>query len=135
MVKTKQDIIGEECTRNDDVLAVSDEDKKIAWKSYHKNLLKTEFAWNSNILSQADTVRYSWWCTLLNRQRQGLRVNKMKNGKAAAPYGVVSEMVKTAGEAGVDMITDPLYQIIVGGVPAEWELCTIVNHLRENGIL
>ena len=54
MVKTKQDIIGEECIRNGDVLAVSDEDKKIAWKSYHKNLLKTEFAWNSNILSQAD---------------------------------------------------------------------------------
>ena len=31
---------------------------------------------------------------------------KVKNGKAAGPSGVVSEMVKASGEAGVDMIKD-----------------------------
>ena len=31
---------------------------------------------------------------------------KMKNGKAARPSGVVSEMVKASGEAGVDIIKD-----------------------------
>ena len=37
MVKTSQHIIGEQCIRNDDgVLAVSDEDKKIVWKSYER---------------------------------------------------------------------------------------------------
>ena len=46
MVKLNQDIIGQQCIRNDhDVLAVSDEDKKRAWKSYHgKKLLNVEFA-------------------------------------------------------------------------------------------
>ena len=35
MIKTNQDIIVEQCFWNvDDVLAVSDEDKKIAWKSF-----------------------------------------------------------------------------------------------------
>ena len=37
-------------------------------------------------------------------------------------------MVKAAGEAAVDLITDLVNQITVEGViPAEWELSTIVN--------
>ena len=35
----------------------------------------------------------------------------MKNGKAAGPSEVVSEMVKAAGEVKVDMITDLVNQI------------------------
>lgn len=42
MVTTIQDIICEQCIRNDDVvLAVSDEDNKTAWKSYPEKLLNT----------------------------------------------------------------------------------------------
>ena len=37
MVKSNQDIIGEQCIKNDyDGLTVNDEDKKIAWNSYRK---------------------------------------------------------------------------------------------------
>ena len=38
-------------------------------------------------------------------------ISKMKNGKAAGPSEVVSEMVKAAGEVKVDMITDLVNQI------------------------
>ena len=38
------------------LLAVSDEDKKIIWKSYHEKLLNTEFALERNSLSQADVL-------------------------------------------------------------------------------
>ena len=45
MVKTNQDIIDDQCIMNDDgVLVVSDEDKKIAWKSYRQRVLNREFA-------------------------------------------------------------------------------------------
>ena len=45
MVKTNQVIIGEQYVRNDDgALAVSDENKKIAWKIHHEKLLNTKFA-------------------------------------------------------------------------------------------
>ena len=38
----------------------------------------------------------------------------------------VSEMIKTAGETGVDMTTDLANQIIVeGAVPAGWELSIV----------
>ena len=57
MVKTNQDIVGEQYKRNDDgVLAVSNKDKKIAWKGYYEKLLNTERLWDRNGLSQADTV-------------------------------------------------------------------------------
>ena len=69
MVKTNQDIIAEQCIRNDDgVPAASNEDKKIAWNSYHEKLLNTEFAWDMSNLFQVDTVS---GYTLLNRQRHG----------------------------------------------------------------
>ena len=42
MVTTNQEINGKQCIRNDDgTLAVSDEGKKIAWKSYHEKFLST----------------------------------------------------------------------------------------------
>ena len=40
MVKTDQNIIDEQCIKNG-VLAVSDEDKKIAWKIYHEKLAQS----------------------------------------------------------------------------------------------
>ena len=57
MSKTNQNIIDEQCIKNDDaVLTVSNENKEIPWKSYHEKLFNTEFAWDRNSLSQADTV-------------------------------------------------------------------------------
>ena len=64
----------------------------------------------------------------------GKAVRKMKNGKAAGPSGIVSEMVKAAEEDSVDMITDLINQIIREGVvPADWELSTIINCYKGKG--
>ena len=47
-------------------------------------------------------------------------VSTRKNGRAPGWTDFVSEMVTTAGETGVDIITDLVNQIIVeGGTPAE----------------
>ena len=54
-------------------------------------------------------------------------ISNMKNGKAAGPSDVVSEMAKAA-EVGVDMMTGLTNQIIAErAIPAEWERNTIVN--------
>ena len=50
-------------------------------------------------------------------------ISKMENKKARGPSDVVSEMIKAAGEVGVDMITDPVNLIVVVGcIRAAWEL-------------
>lgn len=59
---------------------------------------------------------------------------KIKNEKAVGPSGVISEMVKAAGKAGVDMIIDLVNQITVRRVtPAEWTLVTFVNCFKGKG--
>ena len=61
-------------------------------------------------------------------------ISKRKNGKAARPSGVVSEMVKAAVEARDDMITDLVNHIIAERVIlAEWELSSIVNCYKGKG--
>ena len=43
----------------------------------------------------------------------------MKNEKVAEPSGLLQEEVKSGGEAGIDMITGQVNQIIVKGfIPA-----------------
>ena len=44
MFKTNTDITGEQVVRKgDSVLALSDEDKNMAWRSHHEKPLNTEF--------------------------------------------------------------------------------------------
>ena len=53
---------------------------------------------------------------MLNRQKNRTvrdLISEIKNGKAAGLSGVVSEMVKTAKEVGVEMVTDIVNQNIV----------------------
>ena len=60
-------------------------------------------------LSQADTVN---GISHLTDKRHGQRVSKRINEKTAGLSGVVSDMVKEAEEAGIDVITDLVNQII-----------------------
>ena len=58
----------------------------------------------------------------------------MKNGKSAGPLGLVSEMAKAAGVAGVGMITDLVNRIIAEGViRVVLDLNLIVNCYNGNG--
>lgn len=58
---------------------------------------------------------------------------RMKNGRAARPKHVVSEMTKVAGKAGIDMITNLANHIIAERlIPKKWGLYTIVNCYKRN---
>ena len=77
-----------------------DEEKEKAWKIYQEKLLNTEVAWDRNSLFQADIIT-SIPCSI-DKDMIRESISKIKNGKAAELSGVVSEMLKTAGEAGVE---------------------------------
>ena len=52
--------------------------------------------------------------------------SKMKNGKSAGLSGVVSEMVNSAGETGVDILTGLINQTVLEGViPAEGDIALL----------
>ena len=79
------------------------EEKKRAWKSYHEKLINTEFLWDKSSLSHADTIN-SIPCSI-DKDMLREQISKIKNGKAAVLSDVVSEKVKTAGEAGAEVMT------------------------------
>lgn len=79
-------------------------------KSYHGKIFNTVYIGSEQLVSG----RYSQQCTLLDRQGHDQRVSQQdEEWKAAGHSSLVSEMVKTKGEAWVDMITDLVNQILV----------------------
>ena len=58
-------------------------------------------------------------------------VNKMKNGKARGPTGVVVEILKAIGDACIDIVTDLVNAIIHDGrVPSDCQVRSIVNSFK-----
>ena len=56
--------------------------------------------------------RYNWWSTLLNRQGMVRKlIIKMKNEKTAGPSGLLSEMMKAAGETRVDLVNQIIVEV------------------------
>ena len=64
----------------DGALAVSNDDEKIAWKSYHEKLLNTEFERDRKNLFLTDTVRAI--SCLLQKVMVRDSISKMKKRKA-----------------------------------------------------
>ena len=133
IVKTNQDIIEEQCIRNDSgVIVVKVRDKKVAWQSYYEDLLNTEYEWRKTSLSRSEPVRGV--ASFIDKHMVREAVRKMKYDKAARPSGIVTEMIKAAGEASIEMITALLNQIIKEGVlPADSELSTRFNCYKDKG--
>ena len=133
MKKTNQDIVGEKCIRKDDGdLAITEKDKKDAWKSYYENLLNTEFEWSTENLEQVESVAGP--AIRIEKEMVKEAVAKMKKGKAAGPSGIVAEMLQAAGDKGIEIVTNLANRIVQEGViPKEWESSTIVNCYKGKG--
>lgn len=94
--------------------------------------MNTEVAWDRNIWSQADNV--SSLPHLIGKDMVTGSFSKTKNGKAAVPSDLGSEIVKAAGGVRADMIVDLINQIIGEGViPPGWKFNTIVNCYNRKG--
>ena len=61
-------------------------------------------------------------------------ITKMKPGKAAGPSGIVTEMLKSSGTSGTNLIVDLINEIIkYGEVPSDWESSYIINLYKRKG--
>ena len=96
MDRTNQDVVGEKCVRNDaGELSLSDDDRMKAWVEHYSRLPNVEFEWPSDLLPEVPPVE---------GPHIGKTLGKMKQGKAADPSGVISEMLKAAGEEGLEKL-------------------------------
>lgn len=133
MVNQNKDIIGDACVKNDKGVLVFSETEKIqAWKEHYERLLNEEFPWNSSQLDMGTPKEgpAPW----IDKEYIRSALSKMKSGKAAGVSGIVAEMLKASGEAGLDLFTELFNDIVKEEkVPSDWEMSTIINCFKGKG--
>ena len=61
-------------------------------------------------------------------------LSRMKSGKAAGPSGVLAEMLKAAGEEGIELTRDLVEEVFSTGViPKDWEESIILSLYKGKG--
>ncbi|XP_053374665.1 uncharacterized protein LOC128547046 [Mercenaria mercenaria] len=133
MDRTNLDVVGEKCVRNDaGELSLNDEDKMKAWVEHYARLLNVEFEWPSDLLPKVDPVEGPPPPVTMDIIRKAL--SKMKCGKAAGPSGIIAEMLKAAGEEGIDMLRKLAEVVFSSGViPKDWQESYILNLYKGKG--
>ena len=133
MRRENQDVLGENCVIDDDgELALDNKAKHMAWQQHYEKLLNTEFPWHPDRLPQVDPV--TGQPLEISPAMIEKALDKMKNGKAPGPSGIVAEMLKAAGEEGSQIMSDLANAIIREGcVPESWEESHIINCYKGKG--
>ena len=133
MVDSNKDVAGGGCLKGKDGKIVVDEEKiKEIWRSYFEKLSNEEFVWDRNGLETANTV--SGPIEEITCQEVKCAIGKMKNGKAAGPSGVVEEMLKAAGDIGVQWVADLCNAVLrEGRIPTDWTKSWMVSVYKGKG--
>ena len=133
MNRENQDIVGENCVKNDaGQLSLTDEDKMKAWVQHYRRLLNVEFPWPENQLPGVAPIAGP--TPPVTMEQISKAISKMKCGKAAGPSGIIAEMLKASGEEGVRLLRQLGEDVFSNGViPKEWEESIILNLYKGKG--
>ena len=133
MDRSNRDVVGENCVRNDaGEVVLSDDDKMKAWVEHYTRLLNIEFEWPSHELPEVPPTagpRTKVSASLISKA-----LGKMKCGKSAGPSGVVAEMLKAAGDDGVELIRQLAEAVFSSGdIPKTERRVSYSTCTREKG--
>ena len=105
MVNRNRDVQGANCVKNSDGKIVVEEDRLMeVWRAHYDVLSNNEFSWDREGLTDVSPV-----CGPSERisvLEVDAAIGKMKQGKSGGPTGVVSEMLKAAGETDTLWMTE-----------------------------
>ena len=133
MRRDNQDVSGEMPVRNNlGELSLDDSARMKAWVEHYDGLLNVEFPWDESSLPDAPPVFGP--PPPITDAMIIKALNKMKSGKAAGPSGIVVEMLKSAGQKGIDFLRELTISVVVNGkIPEDWELSFILNLYKGKG--
>jgi len=133
MIRQNRDIEGGGCVKDKDgKVEVGEARIKEIWREYFEGLLNTEFDWDRDSLEEVAMV--SGPAERISMLEVQAALADMKCGKAAGPSGVVAEMLKAAGESGVEWMTELLNSIVKEGkVPSDWRKSWMVSVYKGKG--
>jgi hypothetical protein len=127
IVRKNKEVVGGGYVKDGNGNLVVDEEKiKETWRQYFEKLSNEEFDWDRASLDKEQAVSGPGEVITCQEVREAMA--KVKSGKAAGPSGLVAEMLKAAGEIGVQLLTD-LFNAVVkeGKVPADWSKSWVVS--------
>ena len=129
MVKTNADVVGDKCVTNDDgELVCTDSEKLFTWKQHYEKLLNEEFPWEEEHLVHQEHCQGPH--PKIEREWVKVSLQKMKNGKAVGTSDIAAEMLKAAGDIGLDIQTDLCNTIIQeNSIPSRWDASIILELL------
>jgi hypothetical protein len=134
MVQKNRDIVGKvTCVKDNQGKLITDEKKiKRVWKEYFEKLLNEEFDWARDKLEKVSEV--SGEHEEITFEEVKIAIMKAKSGKAPGPSGVVGEMLKAAGDVGVQWMTDLCNAVVLEGkIPEDWRKSWMVNVYKGKG--
>ena len=133
IANANKDVIGDTCVKNDKgCLVFTDTEKLKAWKEHYEKLLNEELPWDSNLLQMENPKEGT--APWLEKDAIYTALNKMKDGKAAGVSGIVAEMLKASGEAGLELFIELFSNIVKQEkVPSDWEMSVIINCFKGKG--
>ena len=100
MKRENKDVIGGSFMRNEEGAVATNEDEvKQIWKDYYDWLLNEEFEWDKDSLERNHAVFGP--IQEISEAEVKASLDQTKSGKAAGPSGVVSDLLKAAGDTGV----------------------------------
>ena len=133
MVKKNAVVCGGGCLKDGNGKVVVDEEKiQETWRCHFEKLSNEEFSWDRGSLGAEKVV--SGPIGEITCQEVRVALEDMKSGKASGPSGVVTEMLKAAGEIVIEWMTD-LFNAVVreGKVPADWCKSWMISIYKGKG--
>ena len=133
IVRKNKDVVGVTCVRDKQGKLVTEEAKiKMVWKEYFEELLNEEFDWKKENLEQVSEVFGE--CEEITFEEVKAAITKAKSGKAPGPSGVVGEMLKAAGDVGIQWMTDLCNAVVLEGkIPEDWRKSWMVSVYKGKG--
>ena len=117
---------------SDGKIVVEEDKLMVVWRAHYDGISNEKFTWDRVGLTNVSPV--CWPNERISALEVDAAIGKMKQGKSGGPTGVVSEMLKAAGETGTMWMTD-VCNAVVGDskIPEDWSRSWTVNVYKGKG--
>ena len=120
LVRRNRDVVGANCVKDSGGKIVVKENRLMeVWRAHYDVLSNEEFTWDREGLTDVSPV-----CgpsERISASEVDAAIGRMKQGKSGGPTGIVSEMLKAAGEIGTTWMTDVCNAVVRDGrIPEDW---------------
>jgi hypothetical protein len=133
LYKENQDVDGAQCLKVNGSIITSESEKLQVWRNYFEKLLNEENVWDGDTDCELN-VQDGGEDHIIKEEEVARALKRLKEGKAAGQSGIVAELLKGAGEAGVKEMTE-LCNLIVskGHIPEDWKQSILVPIFKGKG--